>query len=97
MILMHVLLIVQIKPEIIEIITWNDYGESHYIADLNSNINIGNATYVNGQDHSPWRKIAQYYISWYKSGTQPTIAVCNWLNHPCLYCLLIHATLRMTR
>ncbi|KAI0696170.1 glycoside hydrolase family 71 protein [Cytidiella melzeri] len=63
----------QIKPDIVEIVTWNDYGESHYIADLNSNINIGNATYVDGQDHSPWRTVAQYYISWYKTDTQPTI------------------------
>ncbi|KAI0092244.1 glycoside hydrolase [Irpex rosettiformis] len=65
--------LVQVKPDIVEIITWSGCGESHYIADLNPNINIGNATYVDGQDHAPWRKVAQYYNSWYKTGTQPTI------------------------
>ena len=24
-----------VKPDIVEIITWNDYGESHYIGDIN--------------------------------------------------------------
>lgn len=67
---------VDIQPDIVEIITWNDYGESHYIADVLSNINIGTITYVDGQDHAPWRDVAEYYISWYKNGVQPTITVC---------------------
>ncbi|EIM79679.1 glycoside hydrolase family 71 protein [Stereum hirsutum FP-91666 SS1] len=64
---------IDIQPDIVEIITWNDYGESHYIADVLSNINIGTITYVDGQDHAPWRDVAEYYISWYKNGVQPTI------------------------
>jgi glucan endo-1,3-alpha-glucosidase len=30
-------------------------------------------TYVDGQDHSPWRIIAKYYISWWKNGKKPII------------------------
>lgn len=40
-----------------------------------SNINISTVTYVDGQVHAPWRDVAEYYISWYKTGTQPTITV----------------------
>lgn len=29
--------------------------------------------YVEGQDHSPWRIIAKYYISWWKNGVPPEI------------------------
>ena len=29
--------------------------------------------YVNGIEHGAWRTIAQYYISWYKSGSAPAI------------------------
>lgn len=65
-----------VKPDIIEIATWNDYGESHYIGDINPNVYIGDASnYVNGFDHSPWRVLAKYYISYYKNGTPPAITV----------------------
>ncbi|KIK69895.1 glycoside hydrolase family 71 protein [Collybiopsis luxurians FD-317 M1] len=64
-----------VKPDIVEIITWNDYGESHYISDINPIVNLGDLAplYVDGFDHGAWRTIAQYYISWYKTGTAPTI------------------------
>ncbi|KAF9258841.1 glycoside hydrolase family 71 protein [Marasmius fiardii PR-910] len=64
-----------VKPDIVEIITWNDYGESHYIADINPKVNLGDLApkYVLGFEHGAWRTVAQYYISWFKSGHQPTI------------------------
>ncbi|KAF7341480.1 hypothetical protein MVEN_01885300 [Mycena venus] len=64
-----------VKPDIIEIITWNDYAESHYIGDINPNVDLGTAApnYVNGFPHAAWRIIAQYYISWYKTGNAPTV------------------------
>ncbi|THH13902.1 hypothetical protein EW146_g6365 [Bondarzewia mesenterica] len=66
---------VDVKPDIVEIVTWNDYGESHYISDINPVVNLGDQApfYVVGFDHSKWRDVAQYYISYYKSGTAPTI------------------------
>jgi glucan endo-1,3-alpha-glucosidase len=30
-------------------------------------------TYVAGQNHSPWRVIAKYYIKWWKNGKKPQI------------------------
>ncbi|KAJ7890998.1 glycoside hydrolase family 71 protein [Mycena olivaceomarginata] len=64
-----------VKPDIIEIVTWNDYAESHYIGDINPNVDLGTAApnYVNGFPHAAWRIIAQYYISWYKTGKAPTV------------------------
>ncbi|KAE9402282.1 glycoside hydrolase family 71 protein [Gymnopus androsaceus JB14] len=64
-----------VKPDIVEIVTWNDYGESHYISDINPNVDLGDLAplYVNGFVHAGWRTMAQYYISWYKTGTAPAI------------------------
>lgn len=71
----------EVQPDIIEILTWNDFCESHYIRDLPSQdinasdyVELGDmGAYVYGQDHSPWRIIAKYYISWWKNGTPPPI------------------------
>lgn len=71
----------EVQPDIIEILTWNDFCESHYIRDLPSQditatdyVELGDmGAYVYGQDHSPWRIVAKYYISWWKNGTPPAI------------------------
>ncbi|KAJ7266343.1 glycoside hydrolase family 71 protein [Mycena rebaudengoi] len=64
-----------VKPDIVQIVTWNDYAESHYIGDINPNVDLGSAApnYVNGFPHAAWRIIAQYYISWYKHGVAPQV------------------------
>lgn len=71
-----------IQPDIIELLTWNDFGESHYIRDLPSRneaakdyVELGElGNYVWGQNHAPWRVMAKYYISWWKNGHPPAIA-----------------------
>jgi glucan endo-1,3-alpha-glucosidase len=71
----------KVKPDIIELLTWNDWCESHYLRDLPGNstsatdyADLSNMkTYVDGQNHSPWRIIAKYYISWWKNGNKPAI------------------------
>ncbi|KZP19016.1 glycoside hydrolase family 71 protein [Athelia psychrophila] len=66
-----------VKPDIVEIITWNDYGESHYISDINLNVDIGTQeeSYVYGFDHSYWRDVAQYYIEYFKKGSAPAVTL----------------------
>lgn len=73
---------VVVQPDIIEILTWNDYCESHYIRDLPSQddetatdyVKLGPmGSYVWGQEHSAWRIMAKYYISWWKTGSPPAI------------------------
>ncbi|KAI6082756.1 glycoside hydrolase family 71 protein [Hypoxylon rubiginosum] len=62
--------VLEILPEYIEIITWNDYGESSYINDpIAAQIVSGAETYVNGFAHSAFRFVLPYFISAYKAGT----------------------------
>ena len=69
-----------IQPDIIELLTWNDFCESHYLRDLPNQYDTSAKDYVDlddmgsyvwGQDHAPWRIIAKYYISWMKTGSAP--------------------------
>lgn len=70
-----------VKPDIIELLTWNDWCESHYLRDLPGNFTSASdyvdmgamRMYVAGQNHSPWRVIARYYIAWWKKGKKPEI------------------------
>ncbi|KAK5677294.1 hypothetical protein LTR17_027713 [Elasticomyces elasticus] len=68
-----------VQPDIVEIITWNDFEESHYIRDLPpvagpAAVDFGvTGAYIYGQTHSAWRVMAQYYISWYKTGLPPKV------------------------
>lgn len=51
------------------LVTWLDeYDESHYISDINPNVNLGSQEpfYVDAFVHSNWRDVAQYYISYFK-------------------------------
>lgn len=63
------------KPEFVEIISWNDYGESHYIGPLYDNamsaFDIGKApfNYATGMPHDGWRLILPFVIDMYKLGT----------------------------
>ena len=68
-----------VKPQFVEIVTWNDYGESHYINDIyeagiptDSDGNSA-ATYVDGFPHAGWRSLLPYYISMYKNNALPAI------------------------
>ncbi|CAG8900572.1 unnamed protein product [Penicillium egyptiacum] len=67
-----------IEPEWVEIISWNDYGESHYIGPLNDKayvaFGIGKApyNYVLDMPHDAWRLQLPYAIDLYKSG-KPSI------------------------
>lgn len=53
--------------------TWNDYGESHYIGPITaaSGIPDGAHRYVDNMPHDGWRTLLPYYISAYKSGRAP--------------------------
>ncbi|KII85524.1 glycoside hydrolase family 71 protein [Plicaturopsis crispa FD-325 SS-3] len=65
----------QVIPDIVEIVTWNDYPESHYISDIFPKSDLGDLApqYVTGFTHAAWRDVAKYYISLYKNGKAPAI------------------------
>ncbi|KAF4231002.1 hypothetical protein CNMCM6805_000525 [Aspergillus fumigatiaffinis] len=62
------------QPEFVEIISWNDFGESHYIGPLDdtqySAFTIGNApyNYVENMPHDGWRQLLPYVVDTYKNG-----------------------------
>ncbi|KAF7561643.1 hypothetical protein G7046_g2503 [Stylonectria norvegica] len=61
--------VLDVLPQFVEIITWNDYGESHYIGDTDSaQIVSGAEKYVNGHDHSAFRAVLPYFIKAFKAG-----------------------------
>jgi glucan endo-1,3-alpha-glucosidase len=65
--------IANVQPDMVQIVTWNDYGESHYIGPVvPSGIPqdvAGNADarpYVDGMPHDNWRDLLPYYIASFK-------------------------------
>ncbi|PQE27415.1 Glycoside hydrolase family 71 protein [Rutstroemia sp. NJR-2017a BVV2] len=63
------------QPALIEIISWNDYGESHYIAPAEPHhTDDGSSQWADGFPHDGWRIISKPYIAAYKAGaTTPSI------------------------
>ncbi|KAL9083303.1 MAG: hypothetical protein Q9159_005866 [Coniocarpon cinnabarinum] len=63
------------NPELIEIVTYNDWAESTYIAPNPSNVGDIAADaqgYVTGSNHTAWLSDLQFYISAYKNGGAAT-------------------------
>ncbi|KAJ2897276.1 glycoside hydrolase family 71 protein [Zalerion maritima] len=60
-----------IMPDFIQIISWNDFGESHYISDIeDSQIVSGAEWYVQNHPHAAFRLTLPYFIAAYKAGTK---------------------------
>ncbi|EQB55726.1 hypothetical protein CGLO_04341 [Colletotrichum gloeosporioides Cg-14] len=65
-----------IRPEYVQIISWNDFGESHYIGPLNDKAYVafgpekGKAPFNDAvnRPHDGWRRFLPYLIDTYKSG-----------------------------
>jgi hypothetical protein len=50
-------------------VTWNDFGEAHYIGPIHDDsIPEGAQTYVDNMQHDSWRTLLPLYIDMYKSG-----------------------------
>ncbi|KAL8787627.1 MAG: hypothetical protein Q9195_007673 [Heterodermia aff. obscurata] len=62
--------ILNLAPQYVEIITWNDYGESHYIGPLSSpHVDDGGSKWVNDMPHDGWLEMAKPFIAAYKAGS----------------------------
>lgn len=67
--------ILELQPPFVEIITWNDYGESHYVGPLSSpHGDDGNSKWANDMPHNGWLEMAKPFIAAYKAG-QKTPAI----------------------
>ncbi|CUA67565.1 hypothetical protein RSOLAG22IIIB_07439 [Rhizoctonia solani] len=58
----------------VEVATWNDYGESHYIGPMSGEWPSDVKYITSGNDHQAWADYTWYYATWWKSGAAPTIA-----------------------
>ncbi|GME35574.1 hypothetical protein GTA08_BOTSDO05398 [Neofusicoccum parvum] len=62
--------ILSLGSRFVEIITWNDYGESHYIGPLSSkHYDDGNSKWTNDMPHNGWADLAAPFIAAYKAGS----------------------------
>ncbi|KAK0383184.1 hypothetical protein NLU13_9097 [Sarocladium strictum] len=62
--------VLEVLPDYVQIITWNDFGESSYIIEpVAAQIVAGAEVYVDGFDHSAFRSVLPYFIAAYKAGT----------------------------
>lgn len=72
--------VLQVQPDLVEILTWNDFGESHYIGPLHESefglFTDGQApyNYVEGMPHDGWRAFLPYLIQQYKTGNAPPVS-----------------------
>ena len=57
----------------LEILTWNDYGESSYIGPITGALPYGSDVWVNGFDHEAINVLTKYYSTAFKTGVYPTI------------------------
>ena len=65
--------IMELNPDLVEIITWNDYGESHYIGPIDGAFPAGSEVWTVGYEHTAWLQLIKYYIQAYKNGGYPSI------------------------
>eukprot|EP00250_Pteridium_aquilinum_P013894 c21640_g1_i1 orf=729-2081(+) len=71
--------LISLQPNLIEILTWNDWGERHYVVPIPNNSDpntpYGVADFNDaGHPHLAYLDLAgRYFIPWYKTGQQPAI------------------------
>jgi glucan endo-1,3-alpha-glucosidase len=71
----------ELQPDMVQIVTWNDYGESHYVGPIvdsgipqDETVNADARPYVEGMPHDDWRNLLPYYISRFKNnGIEPLV------------------------
>jgi len=58
------------KVDMVEIISWNDYGESHYIGPIRAD-QPNSQGWTDGMDHQGWLSIIKIYSTAFKTGKYP--------------------------
>ncbi|CAK5266096.1 unnamed protein product [Mycena citricolor] len=59
--------------DIIQIISWNDYGESHYICPTVRGAQPNSEAWVDGFPHGAWLRLSAFFIRAFKDGVYPRI------------------------
>ncbi|KAJ7612255.1 glycosyl hydrolase family 71-domain-containing protein [Roridomyces roridus] len=60
------------KLTFVEMVTWNDFGESDYFGPVRVDQPAG-TTWADGYPHTAWYDMSEYYIKAFKTGVYPTI------------------------
>ncbi|KAF8895521.1 glycoside hydrolase family 71 protein [Infundibulicybe gibba] len=72
--------------DIVQVLTWNDYGESHYVGPIKGS-QPNSEAWVDGMNHTSWLEMTQYYSTAFKTGSFPKIEkdkIFMWSRpHPC--------------
>ncbi|KAJ7148702.1 glycoside hydrolase family 71 protein [Mycena crocata] len=59
--------------DLVQVITWNDYGESHYVGPIHG-AQPNSQAWVNGFEHTGWLDLMAYYMGAFKTGKYPPIS-----------------------
>ncbi|KAF3910589.1 hypothetical protein ABW21_db0203193 [Orbilia brochopaga] len=67
--------ILALAPPLIQLVTWNDFGESSYIGPYNlGHTDDGSKPWTEGFPHDAWRTLGKPFVAAYKSGARtPTV------------------------
>ncbi|KAF5338051.1 hypothetical protein D9758_014254 [Tetrapyrgos nigripes] len=57
----------------VEMITWNDFGESDYFGPLTAGLQPEGTTWATNFPHDAWLDMSQYYIEAFKTGSWPIV------------------------
>lgn len=89
--------ILSVQPDFVEIQTWNDAGESHYIGPLWPAAIAGTTipAYTDGIDHSGWQQLLMPFMKAYKAGATSVSSVVP-TNGKSVQGVFWHATLLST-
>ncbi|KAF5315005.1 hypothetical protein D9619_007104 [Psilocybe cf. subviscida] len=69
------------KFDIVQVLTWNDYGESHYVGPIKG-AQPNSQAWTDGMDHTAWLALTKYYAAAFKTGSYPSSARTLWSCSP---------------
>ncbi|KAF7365193.1 hypothetical protein MVEN_00390900 [Mycena venus] len=59
--------------DLVEVVTWNDYGESHYIGPIKGALPPGSEVWVNGFPHDAFLDLTKVFATAFKTGQAPVV------------------------
>lgn len=68
--------VLEIRPDFVQIVSWNDFGESHYVGPIfepgiPQSANADARSYVEGYPHEAWLETLPFHIAAYKHAMHP--------------------------
>ncbi|KAJ7150317.1 glycoside hydrolase [Mycena filopes] len=59
------------QVDLVQVVTWNDFGESHYISKIKGALPAGSEAWVNGFPHDAFLDLTRIYATAFKTGAAP--------------------------